>query len=117
MKFFSFLKSADMHAKYKLEKTGVTIIENSYGFITYMQKDRTLCVLELYVLPKFRGEGRGAELMEKVQKIASEAGLSVATVIDPSDEHAPALKAIFQKIGLTKMNHIDVRMDCYVGVS
>jgi GNAT superfamily N-acetyltransferase len=118
MGIVSFFKSKpSMHLLYKTEKEGMKVHEESYGFVTYKQEGAALCVVELYVLPKYRGKGLGAKLMEVAQEIADRSDLKLVTCIDPKDEHAPALRSIFKNLGLKPKQTINLQMEVFSGVS
>jgi GNAT superfamily N-acetyltransferase len=103
-----------MHAQYKLERQGVKLMETHYGFVSYQEADGALCALELFVLPAYRGRGLGKDLMERARDLAEAQGLKFITVIDPNDQHSPALRKIFSQIGMKYKQQIPLQMELYV---
>ncbi len=89
--------------QYKTEKPGVHYHETPFGFITFQSNPvtSTLCVLELYVQPKNRGEGHGFAMMAEIKDLAKREGFkNFMTMIDPNEDTAPSLRRIFDKLGL-----------------
>lgn len=104
-----------MSTLYKLEKPGVEVIETPHGFITYKLDGKTMCILELYIRPEYRSQGRGLDLMNRVKEIARKAGATAyMTTIDPSEATAKPLRKIFNQLGLKRSDkNITVELELY----
>ncbi len=102
--------------KYKTEKPGVIYQEIPEGFVTYkfdFETD-TMSILELYVKPEYRGQGIAVYLIEKVKREAIKANIStLISVIDPNEDTAPALRAIFKTVGLQQEAPIKLEFEFY----
>lgn len=102
MNWIRSLFKPSLSVRYKMEKDGVYFLETSYGFVTYRldYKNSCVCILELYVRPESRGQGKSEELIESVRQIAEKLQINTfMTTIDPNEDTAASLRRIFMKKG------------------
>ena len=64
-----------LYASYLQERTSDGIIENDEGFITFRYLNRNqVYIIDVYVLPEYRGKGIATELADKVCATAKTMG-------------------------------------------
>lgn len=63
-----------MYAAYIKEREGAETIERSWGFAVVRQMSDYLYLQDIYILPEFRRQGKGAEILSIVEAAAKELG-------------------------------------------
>ncbi len=106
------------YRQYKLEHEGVQLMESKKGYVVYKfdYENKTACVLEVYVNPRYRAQGHAQFLMGSVRQRAERAGLQrMITTVDPSDSGAPITHRMLIQTGMRKMPEpITVPLDFYL---
>ena len=67
---------SSLYAQYALERSNITVLENEYGFITYMFTPEYCYIEDLFVIKEKRNTKVAYELAESVTKLAKDAGYS-----------------------------------------
>lgn len=59
---------ASLYAQYLMERTNDLIVELPYGFAAYryLDDDKTVYIIDIYVQPEFRKLGKAAEIADAV---------------------------------------------------
>lgn len=63
-----------LYGKYINEREGREIVENEYGFITYIINEENCFIHDAFVLPEYRRNGAAKLLMNEIIKKARENG-------------------------------------------
>lgn len=63
-----------LFADYKKEREGKEILENEYGFITYIINGDSVYIEDIYVVPEQRRLGVGGKMADIVCEIAKQRG-------------------------------------------
>jgi GNAT superfamily N-acetyltransferase len=105
------------HRDYKTEHQDVILIERRYGFVSYKldSSTKTLCLMELYVAPKYRGKGYAEKFLEQLQQVAKEhKARRFITTIDTNDKGSRLLLRALKAVGMKKLDQtIKVEFDLY----
>ena len=69
-----------LYAKYIKERENSEIVETDYGFATFKIFDNgEVYVVDVYVEPKLRRQGKASELLDKIQEVTKPLGSKVLT--------------------------------------
>jgi ribosomal protein S18 acetylase RimI-like enzyme len=91
------------YANYIRERTSDEIIETEYGFITYriISERRAIYIIDLYIHPDFRKEGKASALADVVVTKGREMGLSLLLgSVVPSNKGSTASLRVLLAYGM-----------------
>lgn len=86
-----------LYANYLREKTSDQIIENETGFITYRKIDeKTMYILDVYVLPDFRQTGAAKAMADIVVEAAQKMGCTklLGSIVPSNKNSTDSLKVL-----------------------
>jgi GNAT superfamily N-acetyltransferase len=85
-----------LYSKYLAERTGDKVHETSQGFVSYRFIDKSVYIIDIYVLPDFRKTGVAASLADKVVDIARLKGCTelLGSVVPSTRNSTDSLKVL-----------------------
>lgn len=91
------------YADYLKEKTVDSIIETDYGFATYryINEGRSVYIIDLYIVPEERKNGRASALAEMICKEAKAKGcIDLMGSVIPSNKGSSASVDVLRSFGM-----------------
>ena len=80
-----------LYGQYIAERANQAIVEDEFGFATYMFTEKGVYIEDIYVLPDHRHEHRASKYADEIAKIAREKGCTkMYGSVVPSANHSTA---------------------------
>lgn len=87
-----------LYAKYIMERTNDRVIENDYGFVTYryINDNKTVYLVDIYVLPQWRSQKVASSLADQVAAEAKEKGCvdMIGTIVPSTKNSTHSVKVL-----------------------
>jgi len=85
-----------LYSEYLKEKTNDGILETSRGFATYRYLDRSVYIIDIYVVPQFRKTGEASQMADCIAKEAKENGCTkmIGSVVPSNKDSTASIKVL-----------------------
>lgn len=95
---------ASLYAKYLMERTNDLIIEKPQGYVTYryMNNDKTVYIIDIYIIPEFRRGNLASSLADEVVAEAKQRGcVDLIGTVMPSAKNSTTSLKVLMGYGMT----------------
>ena len=85
-----------LYAEYLKERTNDEILETARGFATYRFVEKSVYIIDIYVVPQFRKTGEASQMADNIAKMAKELGYKkiIGSVVPSNKESTSSLKVL-----------------------